>query len=65
LPMMVAANLLVLGNLERLIKPAVRQRTLRLSDSQDQHGRTLWIYDLRFMIYELGVWRVCPCSWPG
>ena len=41
LTVMMAANLLGLGDLVRLIEPAVRQRTLSLSDSQDQHGRTL------------------------
>jgi len=40
LPVMMLANILRLGDLERLIEPAVRQRTFRLSDSQDQHGET-------------------------
>jgi hypothetical protein len=38
---MMAADLFRLGDLERFIEPAVCQRTLSLSDSQDQHGRTL------------------------
>jgi hypothetical protein len=41
LTVMVAANILRLSDLVSLIEPAVRQRTLSLSNPQDQHGRTL------------------------
>ncbi len=58
LTVMMAAHILRLGDLVGFIKPAVRQRTLSLSDSQDQHGRTPWIYDLPFMICDLDGCRV-------